>query len=67
VSQHRVDLARIGGEIGLGDAVILVLPANIGQQALEVTSELVDRTAEGAVEAILLLDAVEGLLTLQRV
>lgn len=67
MGKHGVDLARIGRQIGLGDALVGIVAGDIGEQLLEVGDVTVDRGAEFRFAIVLPLDLVEGLLPLQRI
>src|SRR5690606_4514861 len=53
------------GQICLADRVVAIVTCGAGQQTFEIPAELINRCSERCVQAILLLDTVEGLLPLQ--
>ncbi|TAZ14767.1 hypothetical protein ELH81_12195 [Rhizobium leguminosarum] len=67
MSEHRVDLARIRGEVGLRHRPVRVGAGDVGEQLFEITDVAVDGGAELRFAVIFALDLVEGLLALQRV
>ena len=67
MGKHRVDLAGVGGEVGLGHPVVAIVAGDVLQQLLEILAITVDGGAEFAVVLVFAADVVKRLLTLQRV
>src|SRR5258708_1598332 len=65
--EQRVDLAGIGGEVGLGQHLAAVVAGDLVEQALELVDIAVDRFAELGRAAVLAADLLQGLLALRRV
>src|SRR5579883_160121 len=59
--EHRIDLARLRGEIGAGQGVVAIVAAHVGQQPLELLHIAIDRIAEFEIVAVAPADLVEGL------
>jgi len=65
--QHGIDLAGVGGEIGLRDGAVAIGAGDVGKQLFEIGDVAIDRGAEFRLAIILALDLVERLLALERV
>lgn len=67
MGEHGVDLARIRGQVGLGDSLVRVGAGDVGEQLFEIADIAIDGGAEFRLAVIFALDLIEGLLALQRV
>lgn len=67
MGKHRIDLAGIGGEVGLGDAPVAVGAGHVGEQLLEIGDVAVHGGAEFRFAFVFALDLVKRRLALQRV
>src|SRR3984893_17596010 len=65
--EQRVDLAGIGGEVGLGQHLAAVVAGDLLEQALELVDIAIDGFAELGRAPVLAADLLEGLLALRRV
>ncbi len=67
MGEHRVDLARLRGEIALRQRAVRIVAADFRQKPLEFLDVAVDSLAEGVVGAIAPANFVVGLLALRGV
>ena len=65
--EHRVDLARVRRQVGLGDRLVAIGAGDVCQKLFEIGDVAIDGDAEFRLAVILALDLVEGLLALQGV
>ncbi len=67
MGKHRVDLAGIGGEVGLGDCPVTVRAGDISEQLFEIGDVAVHGGAEFGLPLVFALDLVKRRLALQRI
>ena len=61
--EHRIDLARLGGEIGAGQAVVAVVAIDIRQKPLELLNVAIDGRPEIRIGFVAAANVVERLRT----
>ena len=63
--EHRVNLARIRGQVGLTEHVVAVIAGDLRQELFEIGHVPFNSGPELRITCVFLSDLIEGLLTLQ--